>query len=192
MKKTAKILDATAGLRSIWSKKRDSRVLFIDIETELEYQPDLIMDSRKTDFKDKRYYNIFFDPPHYWGAELGNNQFALRNKEEQDNFFERRNYKNKPWGLCSYYGADKYKTKQDLMNYIVDSQKEFYRILDDNGCLWVKWAESKIKIDEIISLFVNWEEMMRFYIQHPKSSGKTQTYWIMFMKREDGVKQLTL
>ena len=69
MKNTSKprVLDSTAGNRSMWKTKESEYVLWIDIEPELSTKPDILMDCTKTDFDNERFHTIFFDPPHNYG-----------------------------------------------------------------------------------------------------------------------------
>lgn len=57
-----KILDATAGYRSMWFDKNYPNTTYIDIRPETK--PDFIMDSTKTTFSNKSFDLILFDPPY--------------------------------------------------------------------------------------------------------------------------------
>ena len=73
------ILDATAGNRTMWKVKENPQILFCDIEPELEIKPDKIVDCRKTDFNDKSFHTIFFDPPHEWGRKHLSSIYTCKN-----------------------------------------------------------------------------------------------------------------
>lgn len=178
MKQKAKILDATAGNRSMWKLKDSPFILYVDIERELEICPDKVLDCTQTDFPDKYFNMIFFDPPHLWGKKVGNDIFCLRNREEAKTYYKKYDIRDR--GII-YYGNDKYETKTQLLSFIHRAQKEFYRILQDNGSIWVKWNTFSIPIWKIIPFFKNWIEMLRIPVL--KVGGKTETYWIMFMKK---------
>ena len=190
-------LDATAGNRHIWDAKFDPRITFMDMEPELEIPPDILGDNTNTGLKPKSVRTCFYDPPHSWGATSG--IYILKNHEESKAYwkkYDRPAYVRKTPG---YYGLDKYKTKQDLLNHIGKAQNEFYRIVEDLGMLWFKWCETKIPIKEVLALFINWEVMMKIRCEHPfHGLGKReagykppQTYWIMLMKKQ-GPTQETL
>ena len=183
MKDEARILDATSGNKTMWKKNESDKILWIDIEEELEYAPDILMDCTNTDFNDGRFHTIFFDPPHEWGRKKYSNIFTIPNRTHP-------NYaKYKLGGGDTYYGWDKYETKSKLLMFISKSQNEFYRILSNDGCLWVKWNEYKIKVSEIIPLFLNWDLMMRTYGTPPRQESQTKTYWLLFMKKENKLLQ---
>jgi hypothetical protein len=182
------ILDATAGNRHIWDAKYDPRITFMDIEPELQIPPTILGDNTNTGFKDKSVRTTFYDPPHSWGATSG--IYILKNHEESKAYwkkYDRPQYVRKTPG---YYGLDKYRTKQDLLNHIGKAQNEFYRILEDDGMLWFKWCETKIPIKEVLGLFINWTVIMKIRCEHPfHGLGKReegykppQTYWVLLMK----------
>jgi hypothetical protein len=83
----------------------------------------------------------------------------------------------------SYYGADKYFTKGQLMAFIHRAAVEMRRILMDDGCLWFKWGERLAKVDAVLPLFDGFQEMMRIPIKrHGQYSHGA--FWVMLMKKE--------
>ncbi len=184
VKPNARILDATAGNRLIWMKKESPFILWADIEPQLERKPDIVMDCRKTNFPNNYFNVIIFDPPHGWGEKTGEKFFSCRNEKEARIFVEK--WKMKYRGV-NYYGMDKYQSKTQLLNYIHRSQLEFYRILKDEGILFMKWCELKIPYGNIKPFFSNWNEMIKLRINDSSQSlGNTQTWWLMLMKKPLG------
>lgn len=182
-KPQARILDATAANRMIWKTKESDKVIWIDIEPELEITPDLTLDCTKTQFPDKSIFTIFFDPPHFWGQKKGKNFFTCRNMKESKKFLSKYGMKRR--GIPTYYGTDKYSSKTQLLSFIHKAQKEFLRILSDNGILWLKWCELKIPIGKILVFFKDWDEMLRLEIGSKKQTlGVAQNYWVMLMKKD--------
>jgi len=198
MKDKAMVLDATAGNRHIWDEKEDDRVIFIDQEAALEIKPDHVMNNEETIFPDKRFHTIFYDPPHYFNQKSG--IYLAKNHEESKAYwakYDRPQYVRKTPG---YYGGDIYKTRQKLLNHIGRAQHEFYRILTDDGCLWFKWNEGQTEKDQVLPLFVNWKQMISIQCEHPyhglgvRKEGYVppKTWWIMFMKKNNGPVQSSL
>lgn len=189
-KKNARILDATAGNRTMWKTKESQFILFADIEPDLEIKPDKIMDCTKTGFPDKYFNIVFFDPPHGWGKKPGLSLLSIKNMRELEAYpwprkdMTRRSKKARP-----YYGWDKFQTKIGLLGFIHKSQEEFYRILENDGVLWFKWSEAKITLGKIQVFFKKWRVMLQIPVCSPsrenwKGKKEKRTYWIMFMKKD--------
>ncbi len=171
------ILDATAGNRTMWKINDNPNILFIDIEPELEIKPDKIMDCSNTAFNDQYFNTIFFDPPHEWGRKKHSNIFTIPNRKHPS-------YKKyKLGGGDTYYGWEKYSSKVELLSFIHKSQEEFYRILTNEGVLFLKWNEFKIPLSKILPFFKNWVEIMRIPVCSPRQKvSKHRTFWCLFMK----------
>lgn len=60
---TQRILDATAGYRSMWFDAHKPGVIFCDIRPEVS--PDILCDIKSLPFKDECFDLIVFDPPHH-------------------------------------------------------------------------------------------------------------------------------
>ncbi len=174
------ILDATAGNRMIWTVKKDPRILWIDIEPELEVKPDRVLDCTKTDFPDKHFNFIVFDPPYEYGKKVGTTYFSCRNKAEREAFEDKYNMKHHG---VSYYGSDKVKNRTEVMVLCYKSLNEFKRILKDDGFLFFKWNELQIPLSKLLSLMNDWLLMIKLEINDSnQSAGKSQTYWLLFLK----------
>ena len=186
IKPEARILDATAGNRNIWKTKESSNVIWIDIEKELEFKPDILLDCTKTHFPDNYFFSIFFDPPHDYGLKKNHRIHTTPSKKVADEKWDYgRTY-------TTYYGWDKYNSQTQLLSFIHKAQNEFYRILKDNGMLWLKWCEIKLPLYKILPFFKKWNQMMRLYVAYPGRESRAQTYWIMFMKKSEIIKTLDL
>ncbi len=187
IKPDARVLDCTAANRMFWFKRESDRILWTDIETELELPADMIVDIRKTNFENGRFITVIFDPPHWWGDTLGRNIYANRNSQELAEYNERYGSNIN----LGYYGCDKYSTKKSLLGFINSAQREIHRILDDNGVLWLNWSEVKISLDQILLFFdQKWDVMIKLPIGSKKQNRSTyQNWWIMLMKKETRDKQ---
>jgi len=173
IKPSARVLDATCGYRGIWTTKEDNRVLWIDIEPELDVKPDIILDCVNTGFEDKRFHTIIFDPPHSFGREKNTGFHQTPSKKLM----------KEKWGSQgSYYGFDKFPTKRALLAFINKAQKEFSRILMDDGILWFKWTEIHSSWDAIKPFFSDWIEMLKFEVAFQGRTKGDRTFWIALMK----------
>ena len=183
-KPEAKVLDCTSANRKFWIKRESDKVLWTDIEPELEVSPDIVVDIRATDFGDGQFNTVIFDPPHYWGNTTGEAFYSCRNLEESEALAAKYNFKRR--GIPSYYGTDKYATKKSLLGFINAAQKEIYRILNEGGVLWFNWCDIKIPLEKILPFFdKRWDIMIKLQIGSRKQSlSKHQNWWVMLMKKE--------
>jgi len=179
------ILDATAGNRTMWQYKNSPDIIHMDMDRELQVKPDILADNTNTPFLDKTFTDIFYDPPHTWGG--GISFFSFRNAKEREKVFPHVT------GVPTYYGWDKYKTKDALINHINKASKEFYRILKDDGILWIKWNEMSMPLKTIKTIFHQWIILMELYINDPShTAGQAQTFWVCMCKEKGEYKQQTL
>lgn len=179
------ILDATAGNRTMWQIKKPTNIIFIDMEKKLEVKPDVFCDHRQLPFTDSCFDTIFYDPPHNWGGAI--HYFSFPNKEERAKVFK------DVGGTPTYYGWDKYKHRQALVASIYNTLTEFRRVLKEDGLLWFKWNEMRITINQILTVFHDWNELMRLYIDDPThTAGKQQTYWVCLSKKKQKTAQQSL
>ena len=171
------ILDATAGNRTMYETKNVNQIVYIDIQKKLYRKPTIYADCTRTPFKSKTFHTIFFDPPHRWGCEPGD-------------FFTFPDLKPKQLKMMGmkgniYYGLEIYKTKMELIAFIYKAQKEFLRILRDDGLLWLKWNEQYIPLPRILAIFKNWHILMILRVNDPtQTMGTHQTYWVCMCKKE--------
>ena len=171
-----RILDATAGNRTMWTYKNSENIIYIDIEKGLWNKPTIYADCTQTPFKDKQFHTIFFDPPHDWGGEpfdFNRAKHALTRSWIRKHPYE-----------TTYYGWDKFKRKREIIKFIYWAQKEFTRILEDDGLLFVKWCEVNIPLNRFIALFINWRLLMEIPVSDKQHSyGESKTYWLIFEKK---------
>jgi DNA modification methylase len=179
------ILDATAGNRTMWHDSPPEDTIFIDIEKKLEIKPTIFADNTNTPFFDKQFDTIFYDPPHMFGDK---GSFYVY--PDAKSFKERwKGYGEIP----RYYGGDKYKTGQELILHIYKAQKEFHRILKDDGLLWLKWNETEMPLRRILQLFDMWKELLILPIKAPsQTAGTKQTFWVCMYKEKREYVQTTL
>ena len=179
------ILDATAGNRSMWQHKTSENIIYLDIEKRLKHKPTIFADNTNTPFLSGIFDTIFYDPPHRWGGEPF--------EHGQVSFLQKRQWaRTKPFAF-TYYGWDKYKTRVSLIRHIYMAQKEFYRILKDDGVLWLKWNDCGIELRRVLTIFADWTELMRLYIQDPThTASEKQTYWVCLSKEKRDIKQTAL
>lgn len=179
------ILDATAGNRTIWQHKNSKNIIYIDSQRKLTTKPTIFADNTYTPFLDNIFSTIFYDPPHDWGSKEG---------YHPEYYIEIKRWaaKHKPFAF-TYYGWDVYQSYQELLHHIFKAQKEFYRILKPDGLLWFKWCEIRKPLNKVITLFVDWTELLRIYVKSPtQTAGTGQTFWVCLEKKQRNDIQLTL
>lgn len=84
-----------------------------------------------------------------------------------------------------YYGIERYTSRDALVSYIYKAEKELYRLLKPDGCLWIRWCVM-VNMDEkqVLSIFQNWTQMMKHEIGSSKrTSGESSSFWFMLMKK---------
>jgi hypothetical protein len=169
----------------MWKHKNTENIIYIDIEKKLERKPTIFADNTNTPFLSEIFDTIFYDPPH-----------QIRDTGSYFVYPDAARFRMKWKGygkIPRYYGGDKFKTKTALIAHIYYAQKEFMRILKNDGLLWLKWNDIEIPLRRILILFEDWNEMLRHYVKSPIGTGsKHQTYWICFSKRKMEDVQTTL
>ena len=167
----------------MWDMKKSDKILWIDIEEELDLKPDVLMDCTNTTFGDNRFHTIFFDPPHKCGEKRNQGVFSTPSRKRQ----------KARWGdTGAYYGFDKYKNKADLLEFIRLAQLEFHRILTNDGILWLKWCEHVAKIDDVISIFNNWNRTLSFEVAYQGKVKGKRTFWVALTKKDNDLFQVNL
>jgi hypothetical protein len=147
------------------------------MEKKLEVKPTVFADNKNTPFLDATFDTIFYDPPHAYGAYTSRHSQPSR-AQMIAKYQDKRS--NPP-----YFGWDKYKTEMALLHHVFDAQKEFKRILKDDGLLWLKWNEVCIHLGTIIRLFEDWTEMMCILVDASvHTAGKCNTYWVCLCKKK--------
>lgn len=179
------ILDATAGNRTMWISKHSNNIIYIDSQTKLQIKPTIFCDNSQTPFRDKTFDTIFYDPPHAFGEKGHYHSYPKSTQEYIDKW--------KDTAIPRYYGWDVYADRDKLARHVYKAQKEFHRILKDDGLLWLKWNEMKIKLNRILQWVTDFDVLLQLYIKAPsQTASKKQTYWICMQKKNKNSKQLTL
>ncbi|MDR1519951.1 MAG: class I SAM-dependent methyltransferase [Planctomycetota bacterium] len=147
-------MDVCCGSRAFWFDKADTRALFIDnrtVETTLcdgrtfTIAPDRIGDFRNLPFPDASFPLVIFDPPHL--RQAGKSSW-LRVK----------------------YGVLSDEWRDDLRRGFA----ECFRVLQPLGTLVFKWAETQIKLADVLAL-----------ASHKPLFGnriRAGTHWVVFQK----------
>jgi ubiquinone/menaquinone biosynthesis C-methylase UbiE len=164
MKKNKFILDACCGPKMMWVNKYHPNTIYID-ERKGKYLnkkicPDIIMDNRKMDFKDKSFKLVVCDPPH---------------------IIQRKS--NKSFLIASYGCLSPETWQSDLKQMI----KECMRVLEDYGILIFKWNNCKKKLKDILYL-INYKPLFVNKI-NGASKGGSDTFWCCFMKIPKEIKK---
>lgn len=159
-----RVLDPCCGSRMFWFDKNDPRAVFGDVREEtitvidrthredgtrtLTVSPDRLMDFRALPFADGAFKLVVFDPPHLLRAGADS------------------------W-LRAKYGA---LSPDSWRDDIRAGFAECFRVLATDGVLIFKWAETNIKVSEILALTDH-----KPLFGHP-SGKRAGTHWMCFMK----------
>jgi hypothetical protein len=169
----------------MWEYKKNPDIIYMDMDNKLQVKPDIICSNEHTPFPDQYFTTIFYDPPHTWGG--GVHFFSFRNAEERKKVFPHAT------GVPTYYGWDKYRYRGGLISHMHRAQLEFYRILKDDGQLWLKWNEMSIPLRTVMIIFKQWVTLMTLYINDPThTAGQAQTFWVLMCKEKGNFEQKTL
>jgi hypothetical protein len=162
------ILDATAGNRHIWGKnKHPEGVIFFDKEVNLKIPADVIGTWDKLPFPDNSFDCIIFDPPHTM-----NDVMNWKESSRALHFDPQEKAGGSWWSF--------FKNKQSYRTQILKGQREFARI-SPRMCL--KWNDCDITIELVLSLFTEWNEVIRY--SHTSKSGisKSKTWWVKLVRK---------
>lgn len=173
----ARFVDWSSGNRTIYDRKSKDHplIIYFDIEPELTWTPDRIVDSRNSGLSDSCVDDNVWDPPHEVGRTKNSTVFTTPNTEiVNDRYGYNRN-------VHSYYGADKYASKEDLLGYIVDTQKEINRVTKNTGILFFKWSENLFTLKKILEYLDCWTPIIKIKVK-PESEKSTKTWWVLMMK----------
>lgn len=128
------ILDVCCGGKTFWFNKNHPNAIYLDKREEehkLDYErnkqhivisPDLVSDFTDIPFEDESFKMVIFDPPH---AQF--NQSSIMYKK---------------------YGS----LSEDWQDDLKRGFSECFRVLEEKGVLIFKWAESRIKVKDILAL----------------------------------------
>jgi ubiquinone/menaquinone biosynthesis C-methylase UbiE len=157
MKTEKKIIDVCCSGRMFWFDKQNPDVLFSDIREEehlfndghlLTIKPDVVADFRNLPFEDEQFKLVVFDPPHVEGLQP-------------------TSIMAKKYGVLSF----------DWRTHIREGFNECFRVLQNDGILIFKWAETQVKVNEVLQL----TNQKPLFGHRTAKSGNT--IWLCFMKR---------
>lgn len=164
------VLDPCCGSRMMWFDKKDQRVVFGDIRSEvstvtdrshgkqngvreLRIEPDTMLDFRNMPYHDESFYLVAFDPPHLVRA-----------------------------GKHSWLAAKYGKLGEDWREDLRSGFMECMRVLKPCGTLIFKWNETQVKVREVLNLALPYRPLFGHV-----SGRKGLTHWLVFMKAGEAV-----
>lgn len=166
------VLDATCSRRKIWPRYATIR---IDIRPEMK--PDIVMDAKRLRFPDAYFDEIDCDPPH-----------LIRDKVNLESLKQSRRtgkYRGKPIMLEDYWY---WRTREEWLEFVRETNKEFYRCLKPNGILRYKLGD-RVGQNDSIHLYELLDGMTLFEVtkarrtwsgSHTKSKGVV--HWLTMRK----------
>ena len=157
-----RIIDLSAGNRSMWFDRKDPTCTFVDKRPEV--RPDIVADSRNLgETVGKDYDLVVFDPPH---TNTGPNS-----------------------DMSKTYG---YLTGAEITDLIRSTAREAHRITRPGGLLSFKWSDRDRKLESVLPLFdPYWRPLFgqRLPAGRRRASNDkiTNTHWIMMLRRDSAV-----
>lgn len=141
--KEMRILDLSAGNRSIWFNKNHPQAVYLD--KRFEVNPDFICDTRKLpSLIGENFDLIVWDPPH---LNTG---------------------KNSRMAKC--YG---HHTTAEILDTIEKTSVEAHRISRQNALMAFKWNDHDIKLERVLKLMPQWEPLFGHCTNKDRPRSKT-------------------
>jgi hypothetical protein len=186
------ILDAGCGNRCMWQIKNSDNIIYIDVEKQLQRKPKIFASNINLPFHNESFDTVFFDPPFSWGNNT-HPFFSFPNGNLRNQMYPEM-AKNDNRTITQYYGIERYKNRSELTAYLFRAEKELYRILKPDGCLWLRWCNmNTMDHNNVLNIFPNWSQMLTHEIGSAKRyTGETSSYWFMLMKKPLNYDQKTL
>lgn len=157
------MLDVTAGDRIIHNGKDTSNIIFLDLLSKVK--PDIQADAKYLPFRDSVFTKIYCDPPH-----------LIRN--------DRNSWRK------SYLRFGAFANRLDWLRFLNRTNKEFYRVLKEEGRLWYKIIDGEdYRVTKLRDLrfYENFELIEKE--QQPTSAGwSTNTCWHLVFKRRSSIR----
>ena len=162
------ILDVTAGNRCYWKNKHPPQVIFIDKEYGLNIPPDILAVWEHLPIRSGLpKVTVLFDPPH---MRIGQN--SRHNNPRGWHKVDGKWVGGTWWGNLG-------KDKEAWVKSFHLASQEFYRVSD---ILCLKWNEYQHKLEAILPIFSLWFMLQKKPHHNRKRRGKTNTYWVTFVK----------
>jgi hypothetical protein len=187
------ILDAGCGNRCMWQEKVIDSITYMDVQKRLERKPTLFADNCQMPLKSEIADTVFFDPPFGWGWST-HPFFSFPNRQEMwEKYPDIRKDANPP----GYYGIERFTHRSQLVSYIYRSEKELYRVLKNDGCLWLRWANmGSMNETQVLGIFQNWKLCLTHEIHSSHQTNALRvkqddnvSFWFMLMKKPLTYKQ---
>lgn len=174
------ILDAGCGNRCMWKQKDNPNIVFIDIEKQLQRKPNLFASNIALPFRGGEFDTIFFDPPFKWNCD-DHPFFSFPNTDMLYAMYPDISKRSQ----ASYYGIERYKTREALVAYLFKAEQELHRILKPDGILWLRWCSMTSMTEKhVLNIFHNWDNCTTHQIDsNRRSTGSTNSFWFMLMKK---------
>jgi len=151
---TLNTLDATSGKRGIWRGKDSRGVIFLDIKKAV--RPNVVASNEKLPFRAASFEKVVFDPP----------QFVLSKAKNALEIHKR-------------YGF--WKNKQEFFHNLRRVNKEFARVLKDDGQLLMKFCTFNFEKTDVLNELTNFA-LISNDSRPTKGRGKNTVHWFLFHK----------
>jgi len=139
----------------------------MDREKELAVPPHVFSVWQNLPFRDNAFSCILFDPPH--------DRFSLSSVHmNPKGWYNNRVEEGRRIGGTFWGSLDK-----SWIGIFYKAQKEFARV-SDRLCL--KWNDSRHPLEKVLIVFDSWKEVLRKKHFSSMKRGKTNTWWVAFVK----------
>lgn len=170
------VLDATAGNRRMWNRGARGKTLdivYMDYEYRLAVPPTVFADFKKLPFRDNVFGLTIFDPPYHVNRS---GETWIFNNPDHSKKGKTKAKELQPYGHYGYY-----LTKNALVINLIHGAKEFKRI---SRRLCLKWGEGTMNIWNVVGIIFGqgWREVYRYRRPGRGAQGKSNTYWVTFVK----------
>ena len=159
----------------MWSIKNINFFIYLDVRSEVN--PCIVADNKFLPFRSNIFSQVFFDPPFISmeGVDKRLPKFDSSIHRKGASFWFR-------YGLDISYSA--------ITKLIYCCNVEFFRVLKDDGLLFLRWNDSQRPLYKALSLLKRWKVLMKIPYKSKLQTGLgrknkniSQSWWVILIKK---------